>query len=194
MQRRDIRVTVKLRNNHLVQMREELGMTPQQFAEAIGVGYPTYLNYENMKASPLSKGRNRVGGPVGLSSVAEKICAFHGVGPEALWPDEMATIRVTKNAYSFSLSLDEAKRLAGAADKKLIGKEMARVLACCLERLAPRQQLIMACRFGLDREQMTLEETGEMMGVTRERVMQLENIALRKLRAMPEFQKEIEGG
>jgi RNA polymerase primary sigma factor len=44
-------------------------------------------------------------------------------------------------------------------------------------------------RFGIGgAEPMTLEQVGEVFGVTRERVRQIESKALRKLRASPQIQ------
>ncbi len=57
--------------------------------------------------------------------------------------------------------------------------ELERALA----RLNPRMRRVLALRFGLDGEQAkTLEEIGTELGVTRERVRQLESRALRELR------------
>lgn len=52
-----------------------------------------------------------------------------------------------------------------------------------LKRLSPREEKIIRMRFGI-REAMeyTLEETGDVFGVTRERIRQIEAAALRKLR------------
>jgi RNA polymerase primary sigma factor len=51
--------------------------------------------------------------------------------------------------------------------------------------LNPRLQKVLTLRFGLDgREPMTLEQAGVELGVTRERVRQLETRALRELRAL----------
>ncbi|HEX4646860.1 MAG TPA: sigma factor-like helix-turn-helix DNA-binding protein, partial [Verrucomicrobiae bacterium] len=51
----------------------------------------------------------------------------------------------------------------------------------------PREATILRARFGLDGgAERTLEEVGEKFGVTRERVRQIQNIALRKLRKMIE--------
>jgi RNA polymerase primary sigma factor len=56
-------------------------------------------------------------------------------------------------------------------------------LAEALLRLNPRMQRVLALRFGLDGEQpQTLEEVGAGLGITRERVRQLESRALRELR------------
>lgn len=54
-------------------------------------------------------------------------------------------------------------------------------------KLDPREATILRFRFGLDGgTEKTLEEVGEKFGVTRERVRQIQNIALRKMRKMIE--------
>lgn len=52
-----------------------------------------------------------------------------------------------------------------------------------LDRLTPREARILRLRYGLqDGESRTLKEVGEMFGLSRERIRQLEKEALRKLR------------
>jgi RNA polymerase sigma factor (sigma-70 family) len=54
-----------------------------------------------------------------------------------------------------------------------------------VETLHPREATVVRARFGLDGgPQKTLEEIGRDFGVTRERVRQLQNQALGKLRKM----------
>jgi RNA polymerase primary sigma factor len=56
-------------------------------------------------------------------------------------------------------------------------------LAGALDQLNPRMRRVLALRFGLDGElPRTLEEVGTLLGITRERVRQLETRALRELR------------
>jgi RNA polymerase primary sigma factor len=58
-------------------------------------------------------------------------------------------------------------------------------LATALGALNPRMRLVLARRFGLDGEPpQTLEQVGESLGITRERVRQLESRALRELRSV----------
>jgi RNA polymerase primary sigma factor len=61
------------------------------------------------------------------------------------------------------------------------GTELQRMLAC-LHRLDPRQIRILRMRFGLGYDEpMTLKEIGAELGLTRERVRQIQNEALEQL-------------
>jgi RNA polymerase primary sigma factor len=65
--------------------------------------------------------------------------------------------------------------------KKLRRNELAEAML----RLNPRMRRVLSLRFGLDGEPpQTLEEVGAGLGITRERVRQLESRALRELRAV----------
>jgi RNA polymerase primary sigma factor len=58
-------------------------------------------------------------------------------------------------------------------------------LTAALDELNPRMRHVLARRFGLDGEPpQTLEEVGHSLGITRERVRQLESRALRELRSV----------
>jgi RNA polymerase primary sigma factor len=62
-------------------------------------------------------------------------------------------------------------------------KARTKELAGALDQLNPRMRRVLALRFGLDGElPRTLEEVGTQLGITRERVRQLETRALRELR------------
>ena len=62
-----------------------------------------------------------------------------------------------------------------------------------LSELKPREQEVLRLRFGLDTgQEMTLEEVGNIFGVTRERIRQIEAKALRKLRS-PMRSKKLQG-
>ncbi len=64
---------------------------------------------------------------------------------------------------------------------------LTRMLQEMVKTLDNREATILRARFGLDGGvQKTLEEVGQKFGVTRERVRQIQNIALRKLRKMIE--------
>ncbi len=66
-------------------------------------------------------------------------------------------------------------------------ENMHEVLEKWLQRLSPKQRAVVERRFGLHGcEKATLEEVGEQIGVTRERVRQIQMVALKRLRSIME--------
>jgi len=76
--------------------------------------------------------------------------------------------------------------------EQLEGKTVTDMLQDMVHHLDEREATILRYRFGLDGgTEKTLEEVGAKFGVTRERVRQIQNLALTKLRKMIEkFEKE----
>ena len=69
--------------------------------------------------------------------------------------------------------------------EQLEEKTVTSMLRDMVKILPPREATILAFRFGLDGgPERTLEEVGQKFGVTRERVRQIQNVALNKLRRM----------
>jgi RNA polymerase primary sigma factor len=71
---------------------------------------------------------------------------------------------------------------AKAPDDELLDTDNLKHVFRMLDTMEPREATILRMRFGLDdAEPRTLKEIGESMGLTRERVRQIENEALKKL-------------
>ena len=71
-------------------------------------------------------------------------------------------------------------------DDSLLDESVKIDIARALSLLKPREAEILRLYFGIDRERpMTLEEVGQRFGLTRERVRQIKEKALRKLRQKP---------
>ncbi len=74
-------------------------------------------------------------------------------------------------------------RMASSPEEETADHLRSRELADALSQLNPRLRRVLLLRFGLDgRDAMTLEQVGVELGITRERVRQLETRALRELR------------
>lgn len=74
---------------------------------------------------------------------------------------------------------ENAATPAMAVTNELLRADIIEVMA----GLSPRERDVLRLRFGLDDgRQRTLEEVGQLFGVTRERIRQIESKALRKLR------------
>ena len=81
--------------------------------------------------------------------------------------------------------LGEVIRNEGSCDPELatVDANFREVLQKTIATLSPREEKIICMRFGIgEKSDHTLEETGRVFGVTRERIRQIEDTALRKLR------------
>jgi RNA polymerase primary sigma factor len=95
-----------------------------------------------------------------------------------------------ESVYSDLIEDTKSDRPDAATAKMLRSRELANAL----RRLSPRMRRVVTLRFGLDGENpQTLEQVGNGLGITRERVRQLESRALRELRqAAPSLQLYLE--
>ncbi|GCE21017.1 sigma-70 family RNA polymerase sigma factor [Dictyobacter kobayashii] len=85
--------------------------------------------------------------------------------------------------YSLADTLEDSNTPAPAdtASQHLLGEELHRALAF----LTPRERAVITLRYGIgDGRSRTLLEVGKELGISRERVRQLEVVALMKLRGM----------
>jgi len=82
---------------------------------------------------------------------------------------------------------DESEPLPDEAAEVTLRKETLRAI---LASLAPRERAVLELRYGLDGQHpRTLDEVGRTFNVTRERIRQIENQSLKKLRALADAQK-----
>ncbi|MBN8526024.1 MAG: RNA polymerase sigma factor RpoD/SigA [Planctomycetes bacterium] len=100
--------------------------------------------------------------------------------------------RVVATAQQGTSSVDEASFEAACEviarstpDAPLLDNEDTAVVRCRLERMPEREAEVLRYRFGIDGYPvMTLEEIGEIFGLTRERIRQIEAQALERMRSM----------
>jgi RNA polymerase primary sigma factor len=86
-----------------------------------------------------------------------------------------------ESLYSDLIEDTKSERPDTATAESLRSAEVAEAM----NRLAPRMRHVLSRRFGLDGEPpQTLEQVGSDLGITRERVRQLESRALRELRSV----------
>ena len=82
---------------------------------------------------------------------------------------------------------DETAPLPEEAAEVALRKEALRAI---LDTLSQRERRVLELRYGLDGEQpRTLDEVGRTFNVTRERIRQIENQSLKKLRALADAAK-----
>ncbi|MDD2677420.1 MAG: RNA polymerase sigma factor RpoD/SigA [Methylacidiphilaceae bacterium] len=116
----------------------------------------------------------------------------HELGISGSRVEELRTIAIQPASLNASVgeeedgtSLGELVKDESAIDPASIiqSENLKRTVMELLPALDARERKILALRFGLEgNEEMTLEEIGKRFHVTRERIRQLQNIALRKVR------------
>jgi len=89
---------------------------------------------------------------------------------------------VIDEEHDFHLSDKLEQGQIPSADDTLLRDSLRSHLSACLDELDPKEEKVLRLRFGLDEEEpKTLKEIGEMMGLSRERIRQIEAQALEKL-------------
>jgi len=141
------------------------------------------------KISKMNRVASQMSEELGREPTDDELAEELGLSPRSVSQLKMASIRPA--SLNAPINVDDSTELGD-----LVGDEDARTpfeflrdrnlrdeLPDLLAILDPRERTIIFQRFGLDGVRpRTLEEVGNKLGVTRERIRQLQNIALMKLR------------
>jgi RNA polymerase primary sigma factor len=112
-----------------------------------------------------------------LEIAVEEVVALLQVADE-----NVSLSTVIDEEHEFHLSDKLEQDLIPSADAELMRASLKDHLYSCLGELDPKEQKVLRLRFGLDEsDPKTLKEIGEMMGLSRERIRQIEAQALEKL-------------
>lgn len=84
----------------------------------------------------------------------------------------------TRNIHT----LDTIESNEPCTESSFFKEELKKAIKIAMSNLSEKESQIIENRFGLNSHEMTLEEVGQIFGVTRERIRQIEAKALRKLR------------
>jgi len=94
----------------------------------------------------------------------------------------------TRDADSAKVKDRLVQGASARPDNQYERMELARRLVALLPRLDVNQETVIRKRFGLDGEEMTLEELGARLSLTRERIRQIEGISLDRVRRLARFE------
>ena len=136
----------------------------------------------------ITKTSQRLAQQFGREPKHEEIGKTLGLTPERV----QETVQAFQEPISLDMPVTEGEAFLGdflpdenttPPDSDIEDQQTQDHLDRILEALTPREQHVIRLRFGIGQEQpWTLEEVGKTMSVTRERIRQIEVVALKKLR------------
>lgn len=119
---------------------------------------------------------------------AMALASFLSVEPEWLWPE---CSRDISNARALSVSMDMAQVAQFASMPDVVEKSQLRERVDeAIRTLTSREGEVLTMRYGLDGgEEMTLRKVASEVGITKERIRQIELMALLKIRHSSSLKK-----
>jgi RNA polymerase primary sigma factor len=136
----------------------------------------------------VERARSRLFCETGHEPLAEQIAGLVEMSPH------LVKRLLDVSEEPFSLDSDEAEGIKNIIDDHILSPETATIVVDtkaavrrAMKCLKPKKDYIIRQRFGIDCEEHTLEEVGQTLNVTRERIRQIEAKALRKLRRVAEL-------
>ena len=181
---KDYELTVTIRNNYLLTAMRRAGFkTIRELADASGCSYQSLLKCANLKKAA------RHGRTGDFRPLVKRVAEFLRVSPEMLFPVQHHGDPLPKNTAQMEADLEQVVQLTSAIDEERMLPapdeqiDWAAALAAGMDTLTEREQTALKAKFGLDGHEMTLEQTGKLIGgVSPERVRQILFKAIRKLR------------
>ena len=176
---KDYLVTITVKNNVLLQAMRDNGIfTATELSRQSGVNQQVIGCYLNLKATPTYENGIFKSTVIKISKTLKRL-------PEDLFPPQHLMKKLDKNKVSVELDLIDVENIIEYKnpDELLEFKEMKSAIALSLSMLSEREKSVLEYRTGLNgAEEKTLEECGDIFGITRQRVRQIEGRAYRKLR------------
>ena len=186
----EYRIRVTVRNNLILQAINAEGYTNlAKFAKDKGISLSVLYRLINLVESPIAKSGD-------FSKNAKELMEVLGACPTDLWTAEQLNMKLKSNKVEKAISKEALIAALGVSSRELVTFETpfeqvsqaedAQVIGEILETLTPSEERILKMRFGMDGNGgMTLQETGKQVGLTQERIRQIEARALRKIRMTP---------
>ena len=173
---------LRLRNAAMVTARKQLGMSQSRLAAALGVSVSVIQRLEKFDYSHKAD-----------AVEVERIAGFLTVDPSVIMPEDLRGQQIQSSFFAtrgvaaaklLDLQARCEERLLLASPEEQLGiKERSATIKKVLGELSFREREILRLRFGLGGEPVhTIYATAKKIGVPRERVRQIEQKALGKMK------------
>lgn len=174
----------KVQNRIILSMMKDRGFSSvKKLSHEVGMSASALGRFVNVRILPFCAANRR------WKDSALELSEFFGCLPDDLFkeehinnvPNQMEAEKSFVEAYRF-LSIEHAESLS--PERIIFEEERFMRILEIMSVLTPKEVEVISMRFGLGgNEESTLEEIGKSMGgLTRERVRQIEESAIRKLR------------
>lgn len=180
----DYRVDIKIRNNNFLRKLEECGYkTVGEFCRKNGKkSWMSQIgNFINLKRSPLKSNGQYL-------KIIVDICEILLCSPDDLFTETQLTTCIESNSRTMKINEAEMRFMLESQEQPLQLEDQISLdrlpakISEMLKTLTPREAKVISLRFGINTDKQTLEEVADRFSVTRERIRQIEDKALRKLR------------
>lgn len=175
---KDYRVTVKVRNNRIIKAIEAAGgVLGQKWCRANGLSYAAINDLVNLTSSPLFQSGE-------MREVSLKLCDVLNKLPEDLWSNEQL-YPLEKNFSDIEMSHAQILAITSQQEDSLSVEhdietnDRERLISEALKKLTRREESVIRMMYY---DNLTLEATGKLIGLSKERVRQIETKAIMKMR------------
>lgn len=196
-----IAADIRLRHGVLWQLAEQFG-TAKALAKEIGIGYQTLYQWLNLRCMPIPGTYTRFY----TRKIEKRLEDLAGCPASEIFPEACReAIKVlagnTRHVSIADVSPDALLDMAHATAARLTtsdpfaiaeAEDNKRLLRKYLQYIPERCRQVIEMRFGLYSPPMTLEECGNVLKLSRERIKQIEYKALMKLRQHIEIDKRLD--
>jgi DNA-binding XRE family transcriptional regulator len=166
----DFNVKITVRNNRLLQAILKKYKSVADLARKMNRSQSRVNALVTMKAKPITE--------KGWTQLAFDVAAMVGKEPKKLWPEHLQNIKLLTSTSEFTINIEGVKQIMSdnSVEKMIAQSQVLRQLDT---RLNNTQKKVIDMRFY---QEMTLEETGKVLGLSRERIRQIECKSLRMMR------------
>lgn len=178
---KDYNLKLSVRNNKILSMMKIYEISNNaELSKLTGLSPSTIGNMVNLKDSGLN-GSGRI------RSQYKRLAVFFKVLPEDIIPEAQMTDGLEYNSCNVEVNLNEMLSLTGK-EAELIEyksedcKDVVNIADNLLSTLTNRESSIVKMTFGIDCDKKTMSEIGSILNITRNRVKQIADRAIWKIR------------
>ncbi len=182
---KDVRVEVRVRNNLILKKMEHYGFkSVAELSRGMELTLKELSELRDLvnmkKAARDEKGK--------WLPFVYKLADFFDCMPGDIFSEFQQEVALEKNRSQAELTYTEISRLTARSEGditpelELQARQLRAAVTSALQKLTPREERVLRLRFGFDGEDLTFEQIGNMFGVSRERIREIEAKAIRKLR------------